>query len=73
MTVRTLEISKVLSVSSVVVPRDFLLSASHDSIWEDIFYTGMTGWSERKHQGMVISEVVFKVYIILIQVRQASE
>jgi hypothetical protein len=61
----------VLTVSSVEVQRDFLLSASHGLIGGDILYTGVTEWSERQHQEMVMSKVIFQVYVIVIHMRQA--
>jgi hypothetical protein len=61
----------MLTVSNVEVQRDFLFTASHGLICEDILYTGMTEWSERQHQEMVISKVIFQVYVIVIHMRQA--
>jgi hypothetical protein len=63
----------MLTVSNVEVQRDFLFTASHGLICEDILYTGMTEWSERQHQEMLISKMIFKVYISVIQVKQACE
>jgi hypothetical protein len=61
----------VLTVSSAEGQRDFLLSASQGLICEDTLYANMTEWSERQHHEMVMSKVIFQVYVIVIQVRQA--
>jgi hypothetical protein len=63
----------MLTVSNVEGQRDFLLLASPGIICEDILYTGVTEWSERQHQEMLISKMIFKVYISVIQVKQACE